>query len=103
MIGEEDVAQRLLDLVRFCWSGDPAGAPAYSDRVEHLIKAVIAPDVAVLLYGELVPLEKELAAARKDQQWLDALEAAGVDNWEGYSHAHEILREWGGDDEDDED
>jgi hypothetical protein len=26
-------------------------------------------------------------------RWLDALEAAGVDNWEGYSHAREILGE----------
>ena len=25
--------------------------------------------------------------------WLTALEAAGVDNWEGISYAHEIYRE----------
>jgi hypothetical protein len=25
--------------------------------------------------------------------WLDALEAAGVDNWEGIDQAHEILQE----------
>lgn len=23
-----------------------------------------------------------------DREWLAALEAAGVDNWEGYGHAH---------------
>lgn len=26
--------------------------------------------------------------------WLDALEAAGVDNWEGYEVALEIFQEW---------
>lgn len=26
--------------------------------------------------------------------FLDALEAAGVDNWSGYSHAHELMEEW---------
>ena len=27
-------------------------------------------------------------------QWLCALESAGVDNWCGYDHAQEILKEW---------
>ena len=27
-------------------------------------------------------------------QWLCALESAGVDNWCGYDHAKEILKEW---------
>lgn len=26
--------------------------------------------------------------------WLDALEAAGVDNWGGYDEARVIYREW---------
>lgn len=26
--------------------------------------------------------------------WLDALEAAGVDNWEGYDEAQLIYKEW---------
>lgn len=26
--------------------------------------------------------------------WLDALEAAGVDNWEGHDVALEIFQEW---------
>ena len=29
----------------------------------------------------------------KREQWLYALEAAGVDNWEGYDEALEILKE----------
>lgn len=28
------------------------------------------------------------------QMWLDALEAAGVDNWEGYEEALRILKVW---------
>ena len=27
------------------------------------------------------------------ESWVNALEAAGVDNWCGYDYAHEILRE----------
>ena len=29
-----------------------------------------------------------------DADWLAALEAAGVDNWEGFDYAHDILAEW---------
>ncbi len=29
-----------------------------------------------------------------DGMKLDALEAAGVDNWDGHEHAMDILREW---------
>ena len=31
----------------------------------------------------------------ENYQWLCALESAGVDNWCGYDHAKEILKEWG--------
>ncbi|WP_189553047.1 hypothetical protein [Mesorhizobium sp. M8A.F.Ca.ET.021.01.1.1] len=27
------------------------------------------------------------------ERWVSALEAAGVDSWDGISHAHEILEE----------
>lgn len=30
----------------------------------------------------------------EDVRFLRCLEQAGVDNWEGFSHAHEILAEW---------
>jgi hypothetical protein len=36
----------------------------------------------------------ELASLREDANKLRALEAAGVDNWEGYDHAMELMREW---------
>jgi len=29
----------------------------------------------------------------QDQQWLNCLAAAGVDNWEGYDHAVDILNQ----------
>jgi hypothetical protein len=41
---------------------------------------------------------KELEQLREDSQKLSALDCAGVDNWEGYDHAMEILREWNGED-----
>lgn len=30
----------------------------------------------------------------KDLQFLEALRAAGVDNWEGYDQAKELVEEW---------
>lgn len=36
--------------------------------------------------------QDDLESLREDRAKLNALEAAGVDNWEGYDHAMEILR-----------
>lgn len=36
---------------------------------------------------------KELASLRRDSEWLAYLESAGVDNWSGIDHAHELRRE----------
>lgn len=33
--------------------------------------------------------------------WLDALEAAGVDNWEGFDEAREIYQQWLAEDDED--
>lgn len=42
---------------------------------------------------ELVVISKvEYAQLQEDSEFLSALETAGVDNWEGYSIAHQILR-----------
>ena len=38
-------------------------------------------------------LDTQISKLREREQLLDALEAAGVDNWEGYDEALEILRE----------
>ena len=37
-------------------------------------------------------LDIQISKLREREQLLDALEAAGVDNWEGYDEAMEILR-----------
>lgn len=37
--------------------------------------------------------KKEYEELTKDSEFLNALRAAGVDNWEGYSYAIEILEE----------
>lgn len=39
--------------------------------------------------------KKEYKKLVEDSAFLDALSAAGVDNWDGYDHAQEILEEWG--------
>lgn len=39
----------------------------------------------------------------RDSEWLGYLEAAGVDNWEGYEHACDMAREDGWFDEEDDD
>ena len=38
--------------------------------------------------------KSEYDALLKREFWLDCLEAAGVDNWQGYDEAFEIKREW---------
>lgn len=41
----------------------------------------------------LEALRADLAAAEKRLEFLDALEACGVDNWEGYALAQEAISE----------
>ena len=43
--------------------------------------------------------KKEYESLLEDQNWLNALENAGVDNWQGIDFARELL----GEQEDDED
>ena len=38
--------------------------------------------------------KKEYENLLERAEMLDALECAGVDNWEGYSYAMEMLEEW---------
>ncbi len=37
--------------------------------------------------------KKEYDRLIKRDNWLESLEAAGVDNWEGYDYACDIMRE----------
>ena len=43
--------------------------------------------------------KKEYNRLLDSAEWLSYLEAAGVDNWEGYDYAHELQREANGGDE----
>jgi hypothetical protein len=44
--------------------------------------------------AEVERLTARVAEMEEDSTLLEALRTAGVDNWDGYSYAHEILREW---------
>ena len=37
--------------------------------------------------------QEEYEQLLEDSQWLNCLEMAGVDNWEGFEHAQEFLNE----------
>jgi hypothetical protein len=37
--------------------------------------------------------KKEYESLKEDARWLQCLENAGVDNWEGYDYARELLNE----------
>lgn len=37
--------------------------------------------------------EREYNALKRDSQWLSCLEQAGVDNWEGYDMAQDMMSE----------
>lgn len=37
--------------------------------------------------------KKEYESLLEDRKWLQALEGAGVDNWEGYDFARELFNE----------
>ncbi len=41
----------------------------------------------------MVP-EDEYSKLIERDRWLYALEAAGVDNWEGFEEAQQIIKEW---------
>ena len=44
--------------------------------------------------------KEEYERLLKEEQYLSALRFAGVDNWQGIDCAHELLREWEGENED---
>ena len=43
---------------------------------------------------EMITIKKsEYTQLIKDSEWLSYLEGAGVDNWDGFSYAHEMRAE----------
>lgn len=51
------------------------------------------PGESAELKARIEELEKEVKDLTEDARFLWALEAAGVDNWEGYEHAQELMDE----------
>lgn len=49
------------------------------------------------LREQVSELKEELREQGDELRFYHALQAAGVDNWEGYSHAWQIYREMGDD------
>jgi hypothetical protein len=69
--------------------GKAAIAQAWRDgRLGTSVPPAIEPGPAA--DGEVEKLRKQLAELQERDRWLSALEAAGVDNWEGWDHAVEL-------------
>ena len=49
--------------------------------------------------GTVTITEDEYSELIEDSQFLAALRAAGVDNWNGYDHAIDIVSEWDSEDD----
>lgn len=47
-----------------------------------------------IMANETVTISKEeYESLLEDRKWLQALESAGVDNWQGYDYARELMNE----------
>jgi hypothetical protein len=73
-----------------------AGKAAIAQAWREGRLAAVAPAVAPAAIepgkddGEAEKLRARVAELEKRDAWLSALEAAGVDNWEGWDHAVEL-------------
>ncbi|GAA3172464.1 hypothetical protein [Nonomuraea salmonea] len=54
----------------------------------------VAEQERAALLAEIDRLKGRIDAMEDDCTLLSALQAAGVDNWDGYGYAHELMREW---------
>lgn len=83
LLTEVERLSKLVESMRAAVTGhdcpDPDKGP-----LETVVSAVIALNEA----------EKRIAELEKDSTLLAALEAGGVDNWEGYSDAVEAGESW---------
>ena len=61
---------------------------------EHVASFQEINDELVLLRKQVADMQAEMVRQSDKLQFLSALESAGVDNWQGYGHAYEILDEW---------
>lgn len=50
-------------------------------------------------FSVLVEVRNTLSKDADDLQFFAALQACGVDNWDGYEFAQDMVREWNGEEE----
>ena len=64
-----------------------------ADNIVDLLRMVEVADTqygSMWVYDAAQTGADEIERLRKRLKWLDCLEAAGVDNWEGIDYAHEL-------------
>lgn len=72
-------------------AGKAAIAQAWREnRLGATVPPAIAPAEGGQGDGEAEKLRKRVAELEERDRWLSALEAAGVDNWQGIDHAREL-------------
>ena len=87
-MGARAIAEAVAEAVN--WDGRYRAEVTTQDGALESLQ-VRDPEISGTL--TLVPMTlEELASLREDRDTLSALEAAGVDNWEGHGHAMSILR-----------
>jgi hypothetical protein len=68
------------------------------------IKAIIEnTDIKSIIEDSVILASEEFESLYDDSLMLTALKAAGVDNWEFYDCAQDILEEWAEEEEEEED
>lgn len=68
------------------------------ERMDNLDESLTPTEDEIALCAlicRIEELEEKVDKLEEDKRWLDALEAAGVDNWCGYDQAQDIMEEWG--------
>lgn len=71
-------------------AGKQAIAQAWREGRLAEVAPAVAPAAIEAGDGEAAKLRARIAELEKRDAWLSALEAAGVDNWEGWDHAVEL-------------
>ena len=88
-----------VELMRVINQHGPDGVTCTAGEESGSLTALVVVDTRIGARLTLAAITlDELETLRKESALLGALDAAGVDNWEGYGHAMSLLRE----DDDDE-
>ena len=82
---------RIVDRGYPVWAINAAGSYQMQGDKGDLVDAVRA--IAASAFAEIEALRAENAALRQDQRILNALRMGGVENWEWYEDAIDILGE----------